>query len=316
MAWTEATARIPLRLPFHADALLAFLAARAVGGVEVVEGKAYARTLRLPAGTGVVQLTLPSPADEQVAVASFRLTSPADLPVAIQRCRRLLDADTDPGAIAAVLGRDPALAAAVRASPGLRVPGAVDGPEIAFRAMVGQQISVPAARTTLARLTQQAGETMPSSVPTSGPFGAGLTHLFPSAAALAALGPRAIGGPSRRAAAIIALAEVIADGSLVIDASRSTAELTADLVCRPGIGPWTAGYVAMRALADTDILLTGDLVLRQGAAALGLPEDPAALARHADRWRPYRSYASMYLWRSAPKRVRRAQPNSIPPRRG
>jgi AraC family transcriptional regulator of adaptative response / DNA-3-methyladenine glycosylase II len=192
----------------------------------------------------------------------------------------------------AALATDPAMVASVTASPGLRVPGAVDGPEILIRAMLGQQVSVAGAQTAAARLTIAADERLPQA-------DGELTHLFPSPAAIAALGPEVIAGPRRRAQAICDAAASMADGSLVVDAGRNTAELTADLVARPGIGPWTAGYVAMRLLADSDVLLTGDLVIRAGARLLGLPDRPAELVSHSATWRPYRSYAGMHLWRVA-----------------
>jgi AraC family transcriptional regulator of adaptative response / DNA-3-methyladenine glycosylase II len=161
-----------------------------------------------------------------------------------------------------------------------------------IRAMLGQQVSVAGAQTAATRLTIAAGQRL------SAPDGE-LTHLFPTPGAIAALGPETIAGPRRRANAIRDAAAAIADGTLIVDPSRSTAQLTADLVARPGIGPWTAGYVAMRLLADRDVLLTGDLVLRSGAAVLGLPARPAELAGRGERWRPYRSYAGMHLWRAA-----------------
>ena len=260
--------------------------------------------------------------------ATLSLSNLADLAPAVDRCRRLLDADADPVGIAEVLAADTALAAAVRAAPGLRLPGAVDGPEILIRALVGQQVSVAAARTKLATLTVLANEridpvqadssangVMGGPLAHDGPYGgpddtdpaalaAQLTHLFPSPQALAALGPDAIAGPRSRAHTLIDTATDMASGTLVVDSGRRTADLAAELVVRSGIGPWTAGYVAMRVLGDPDVLLTGDLALRHGAAALGLPDDPRELTARAERWRPFRSYAGMYLWRNCPPPTR------------
>lgn len=302
------TLRLPVRAPFDGTALLQFLAARAIAGVELVDGRSYARTVRLPGGTGTAVLTMPDAAESAGSgrthvTATLTLDRIQDLAPAVARCRRLLDADADPDGVAAVLGADPILAAAVAAEPGLRLPGAIDGPEILMRALVGQQVSVAAARTALGRLTAASGERVTSTI-------SGLTHLFPSPDAIAALGTDGIGGPRRRAAAIIAAARDMADGRLVVDAGRQTAELTADLVERAGIGPWTAGYVAMRVLGDPDVLLTGDLALRHGAAALGLPDDVQALTTRAERWRPFRSYAGMYLWRSCPPPIRATRPRA------
>jgi len=225
-----------------------------------------------------------------VVTAVLLLQHLSDLAPAVDRCRRLLDADADPVGIDQVLAADPVLAPSVRAVPGLRVPGAVDGPEILLRALLGQQVSIAAARTAATRLTRQVDDRLAE------PDGE-LTHLFPSPAAIAAL--PSVAGPRRRAETIQSTSAAIADGSLIIDQGRRTAELEADLTARPGIGPWTAGYVAMRVIGDPDVLLTGDLVLRRGAAALGLPEDPADLTTRAEDWRPFRSYAGLHLWRAA-----------------
>jgi len=297
--------RLPVRAPFAADPLLAFLAARAVPGVEEVQGRTYSRTLRLPAGTGTVRLTLPERDDHPVVTAVLLLQQLSDLAPAVDRCRRLLDADADPVGIDQALAVDPVLAPSVRAAPGLRVPGAVDGPEILLRALLGQQVSVAAARSAASRLTREVGDRLPE------PDGE-LTHLFPAPAAVAAL--PSIAGPRRRAQAIQDTSAAIADGSLIIDPGRRTAELEADLTARVGIGPWTAGYVAMRVIGDPDVLLTGDLALRQGAAALGLPDDPAGLTARASAWRPFRSYAGLHLWRAAGGAGRPASATADPER--
>jgi len=283
---------LPVPAPFAADAMLAFLATHTVAGVEYVRDRTYYRALRLPGGAATIALTLPAQGDPVPVRAVVRLDDAADLDDAIEVSCRLLDLNSDPARIDSVLVADAALARSVASTPGLRVPGAVDGSEMLIRAMLGQQVSVAGAQTAAARLTMAADERLAT------PDG-GLTHLFPSPSAIAKLGPAAIVGPRRRAQAICDAAAAIADGSLIVDSHRSTAELTADLVARPGIGPWTADYVAMRLLPDPDILLTGDLVLRAGAALLGLPAQPAELARRGARWSPFRSYAGMHLWRAA-----------------
>lgn len=284
--------RVAVREPFDGVGLLEFLAARAVPGVEYVTATTYARTLRLPGGPAVVRLRLDDPAAVSV---ELRLTDPEDAENALRRCRRLIDADAEPAAIADVLRVDPLLAPAVIGHPGARVPGAVDGPEIVVRALIGQQISVAAARTALGRLTIAAGAPLRTGDPR-------LTHLFPSSAALAALAAATIGGPRRRVDTLLAAAGDMASGALQVHPDRSVHELTAELVARPGIGPWTAGYVCMRVLGAPDVLLSGDLALRQGAARLGLPGDARALAEHALRWHPFRSYAGILLWRAAAQR--------------
>ena len=184
---TALTFRLPVRAPFDGAGLLEFLAHRAVAGVEYVTGSTYARTLRLPGGPATVDLQLDERDDPAAVTVRLRLTDPGDASEALERCRRLVDADADATAIAAVLAADPLLAPAVAQHPGARLPGAVDGAEIVVRALIGQQISVAAARTTLGRLTAAAGEPIDTGDPR-------LTHVFPSSAALAALEPAAVGG--------------------------------------------------------------------------------------------------------------------------
>ncbi|GGL86757.1 DNA-3-methyladenine glycosylase [Nakamurella endophytica] len=288
--------RLPVRWPFAAAPLLDFLAARAVPGVEHVDGPTYRRVLRLPHGLGVARLDLPVSAGQPV-LASLTLQHLSDLVPAVDRCRRLLDLDADPVHVDAALSADPALAASVAQRPGLRVPGAVDGPEMLVRALLGQQVSVTAARTALGRLARHAGTPLPPELAQAA--GPALTHAFPGPDELAALEPADIPGPQRRALAVIRAAQDEAAGDLVLDAGRRPGDLTAQLAARPGIGPWTAGYVTMRVLGDPDVLLPGDVGLRQGAAALGLPPDDAALAVRAAAWRPFRSYAGAHLWRAA-----------------
>jgi AraC family transcriptional regulator of adaptative response / DNA-3-methyladenine glycosylase II len=292
------TLRLPYRPPLDADGLLAFFATRAFAGVESVDGSTYRRTLRLPHGPATVALDLPRAANH--VQATVRLTDPRDLGPAVARLRRLLDLDADPVAVDELLAADPALAPAVAAVPGIRLPGAVDGTEIAVRALLGQQISVAAARTTGAGLAAELGEHLPESLAAGGP-----DILFPTAEQLAEHAADVLTGPERRRRSVVALATAVADGSLVLDPGRDPAELRAALTALPGVGPWTAGYVAMRLLGDPDELLPTDLAVRRGAAALGLPSDQASLARYAERWRPWRSYAATHLWRtSAPERTR------------
>jgi AraC family transcriptional regulator of adaptative response / DNA-3-methyladenine glycosylase II len=180
----------------------------------------------------------------------------------------------------------------VRADPGRRVPGAADGFELAVRAVIGQQVSVAGARTVAGNLVYAAGEEL--SAPDSG-----LTHLFPTPVALAELAahdPGAFAMPTGRRRALRALAEAVASGDVVIDPGADPRELRRSLVALPGIGPWTAEYVALRALRDPDAFMPTDLGIRRAAASLGLPEDPASLTALADAWRPWRSYAMAYLW--------------------
>ena len=293
------TLRLQVRRPFAADALLRFLGTHTVAGVEYVQERTYHRSLRLTGGPGAVALTLPEDNGSEVA-ATITVEHRDDHAAALTVCRVILDLDADPVAIDEHLASDPPLADSVTSVPGLRVPGAVDGPELLIRAMLGQQVTVAAAQTAAARLVGAAGEHLPT--PANG-----LTHLFPTPAAIADLGPAVITGPRRRADAIRAAAAAMANGSLVVSADRPLAELTRDLVTRPGIGPWTAGYVALRLGCDRDVLLATDMVIREGAAVLGLPDSATQLHHRSEQWRPYRSYAGMHLWRAALEHRKRVQ---------
>ncbi|WP_300008594.1 AlkA N-terminal domain-containing protein [Pseudonocardia sp.] len=282
--------RLPFRAPLDADGLLAHFAARALPGVERVAGGTYARTLRLPHGAATVEL---APTAAHVR-ATLRLVDPRDLGPAVARLRRLLDLDADPVAVDEVLGADPALADRVTAVPGIRVPGSVDGLETAVRAVLGQQVSLAAGITATARLAAALGTRLPPELAAGGP-----DLLFPAAAEIAAHGAGLIAGPTRRTATVVGLAAAVADGSLVLDAGRDAAGLRAALLALPGIGPWTAGYVAMRVVGEPDELLATDLAVRRGAGSLDLPSDVDGLTARAERWKPWRSYAATHLWRAA-----------------
>jgi len=289
--------RLPFRAPLDADGLLGFLAARAVPGVEAAGAGGYSRTLRLPRGTGTAVLR---PAPSHIA-ATLRLTDLRDLPVVVSRLRRLLDLDADPVAVDTALAADPHLAGTVGATPGIRVPGTVDGAETVLRAVLGQQVSVAAARTAAGRLAVALG------TPLQTPDGE-LTRLFPTPEVVAERATEVLTGPRRRIEAVRTVAAALADGGLVVDTGRDPEQLRAELEALPGLGPWTAGYVVLRVLGGTDELLHGDLAVRRGAASLGLPSDVDGLRTYARRWRPWRSYAGMHLWRAAaPGAVRREQ---------
>ncbi len=287
------TLRLPYRAPLDASGLLNFLAARAVSGVESIEDGTYGRTLSLPHGPGTALLT---PADGHID-CTLRLTDMRDLGSAVSRMRRLLDLDADPGAVDELLSTDPVLAPLVAATPGIRLPGSVDGAEIVTRALIGQQISVAAARTALSALTAALGE------PLSSPDGS-LTRLFPTPAAIAEHGAEVLTGPRRRIDTILTVNAAIASGELDVHVGADPAELSVTLQAFPGIGPWTAGYVQMRVLGATDVLLTTDVALRNGATAIGLASDVDSLEARGTAWRPWRSYAGMHLWRAAnPRRI-------------
>jgi AraC family transcriptional regulator of adaptative response / DNA-3-methyladenine glycosylase II len=283
--------RLPARAPFDAAGVFTWLGTRALDGVEEAGALHYRRTLRLPGGPALVRFESGGDVDAPSIDVEARLATLADLPPLVARVRRLFDLDADAVAIDEALAADPRLAASVAAVPGIRVPGCLDPHELVFRALIGQQVSVKAARTALARLAAELGEHV---------GGDGPSVLFPTTAAIAEEGERVLRGPAARIRTIVDVARRLEHGDLVVSADREREELARDLLAVPGIGPWTAGYVSMRVTRAPDVLLTSDLVLRYGAAALGLPSDAAALAAEGVRWAPWRSYASMHLWRAAP----------------
>lgn len=277
--------RLPFRAPLNPDNLFGHLAATAVPGVEEWRDGAYRRTLRLPYGHGIVALT-PAPGHIRCRLA---LTDPRDLTVAISRCRRMLDLDADPVAVDEQLRTDPLLAPLVDKAPGRRVPGSADAAEFAVRAVLGQQVSTAAARTHAARLVTAHG------TPVNDPEG-GLTHLFPTPDALAALDPESLALPRSRRTTLTTLVAALADGTLPLGTDSDWDEARARLHALPGFGPWTVEVIAMRALGDPDAFLPADLGVRRAARALGLPSTPAALTARAAAWRPWRAYAVQYLW--------------------
>jgi len=279
------TLRLAARRPFDGPGVLAFLAARAVPGVEEWTGEVYRRSLRLPHGAGIAELAA---ADAGVS-CTLRLDDPRDLATAVARCRRLVDLDADPVAIDTVLEADPMLRPLVRRTPGRRVPGAVDAAEIAVRAVLGQQVSVAGARTIAGRLAARYGE------PLRVPVGA-VTRLFPSPEALAAADPADLPMPGTRRRAVLALAAALASGGLALDPGADRDEAERALFAIPGIGPWTAAYVRMRALGDPDAFLPTDLGVVRAMRARGGPDDPRGVTARAEAWRPWRAYAVLHLW--------------------
>lgn len=279
--------RLPFRTPFDSAALLAFLGARAVAGVESWDGTTYRRVLTLPAGSGVVALR----AEGDHVACLLELESISDLQAAVQRCRRLLDLDADPTAIADTLAADRTLRPLVVRSPGLRSPGAVDGAEVLVRALVGQQVSVAAARTVLGRMASRLG------APIADPVGE-LTHAFPSAGRVADAPDDAFPMPAGRRDALRAATAAIAAGDLDLDPGADREGARAALQAIRGVGPWTAEYVAMRALGDPDAFPATDLGVRDALTRLGMDALPRNVRGIADAWRPWRAYATHHLWNS------------------
>ena len=271
--------RLPYREPMSLERTLEFFIARAIPGVESFNEDGFTRTLRAPGGPALVTVS----ASQQDAVhCQVRLTDQRDLVSVVARVRRLLDLDADPEAVDAVLGSDPQLAAHVAARPGLRSPGSADGAEMAARAIVGQQISVAGARTVLGRIAAAHGDVA---------FPGEDWVLFPSAEVLADIDPAELPMPRARGAALARVASELASGGLELDAGADRAEVRAALLALPGIGPWTADYLRMRAVGEPDVLLSTDLAIRGAAKQLAM-----SLAADRPEWAPWRSYATHHLW--------------------
>jgi AraC family transcriptional regulator of adaptative response / DNA-3-methyladenine glycosylase II len=265
------TLRLPARAPFDGAGLFRFFADHGIRGFEEGDDTRYARPLRLPGGRALIDVT---PSTSGVLLRA-RLAALSDLPALTSRVRRMFDLDADSVAIDAHLARDPDLAPLVAAAPGIRIPGSADAEEALFRTLVGQQISVAAARTVLGRLVDHFGD-------------------FPTAEQLAEHGAAVLRGPAARVAAIVGVAAAVVRGDLPLDVATPVSELRARLLALPGIGPWTAEYLAMRALGHPDAFPATDLVLVQSAAALGIHPSPRP------SWAPWRSYAALHLWRARP----------------
>ncbi len=283
--------RLPARTPFDATEMLRFLGARAVEGVEAFDGETYRRTLHLPHGAGMVGLSV----GEDHVRCDLRLEDLRDLGSAVQRCRRLLDLDADPVAVAGVLGNDPLLRDLVSRNPGRRVPGSVDGAELAFRAVLGQQVSVAGARNLAGRLVANCKLPLPESLAAEDE---GLTHLFPGPSAVAESNLEGLGMPAARRQTLRGLALVLEGDGISLDPGSDREEVERRLLGLRGVGPWTASYVAMRALGDPDAFLATDLGVRKAVERLGRAGDPRNVVALAERWRPWRAYATQHLWAS------------------
>ena len=286
------TVRVAYRPPLDWTALLAFLARRLTPGVDAVRDGRYHRTVALGDAVGAISVE-PAPGEAALLVR-VRVPECGGVLELVERVRCLFDLDADPLQIAAHLARSPALRARVAAAPGMRVPGAWDPFEIAVRAVVGQQITVGAATTLVGRLVAAFG------TPIGG--GDGLTHLFPAPAALADADVAAVGMPRARAATLRALAAAVARGEPLLDAARGVDAVVERLCLIPGIGPWTAQYIAMRGLGEPDAFPAGDLGVRKALGNGAGPLAPAAVERFSQAWRPWRAYAVMHLWSSGPQR--------------
>jgi AraC family transcriptional regulator of adaptative response / DNA-3-methyladenine glycosylase II len=293
----EVTVLLRYRPPYDWPSMLAFLRARAVAGVEIVADGEYARTIEVGGASGTIAVR---PAEGCDALrARVRLPRLSALPFVIARLRRIFDLGADPLAIGARLAEDPALAPLVAARPGLRVPGAWSGFELAVRAVLGQQISVAAAATLAGRLARAHGEPLPRPGPGPSEAPAALSRLFPRPERLAAVDLTPLGLPSKRAAALASLAAAVAADRHLLGVGRSLEGAVAELRALPGVGEWTAQYIAMRELREPDAFPAADVALLRALAGVeGGRPSPSALLARAERWRPWRAYAAQHLWAS------------------
>jgi AraC family transcriptional regulator of adaptative response / DNA-3-methyladenine glycosylase II len=297
--------RLAFRPPYDWPQVRDFLAARAVPGVERVDARGYARTVGSDDGHALVCVRARE--GEHALELRVRGAAPATLFQLSSAARRTFDLAADPARIARALRSDPLLAPLVRRRPGLRIPGAWDPFECAVRAVLGQRVSVAAGRTLAGRLVARVGRRIAGGTD-------GLTHLFPTPAALAAADLDGLGLTGARVGALRALASAVTEGR--VDFGAPVEEVTAALAALPGLGDWTAQYVALRALGEPDAFPAADLVLRRLAAAGGASLTPPALEARAESWRPWRGYAVLHLWRAAgdavgPDRVSAAKDPSV-----
>ncbi len=288
LASDEIVLRLAYRPPYDWRFVSDFLAARAIPGVERVDDRGYARTLALANGHATIRVhPLPSRNELELSVRGAPAAALFQISVA---ARRVFDLAADPALTAHAFKADPILGPLARRRPGLRIPGVWDPFECAVRAVLGQQVSVAAGRTLAARLVERVGRVVADGREE-------LTRVFPSPEALARADLDGIGVTGARIAAIRTLACAVSERQL--DFSAPADEVTAALVALPGIGAWTAQYIALRALGEPDAFPAADIVLRRMAAVGGKSLTPRALGEQAEAWRPWRSYAVMHLWRAA-----------------
>ena len=284
---------LPLRLGFSGPidwpSMLGYMAARAIKGVEHVSGGVYRRTIAIDGDPGAIEVAFAGPGQ---LVLTTHLPHWNGLIHVVQQVRRLFSLDADLGSANAALRRDPILGRSIRTHDGMRVPGVWDPFEVGVRAIVGQQVSVAGASTIIGRLVERHG----IAVPGLGPMG--LTHLFPTASVLADADLDGIGLTGARTAAIHSFSRAVSEGTLRLDRSMGLDDLVAGVVRVPGLGPWTANYLALR-MGDPDAFPAGDLGIRRGIEHLtGTSVAPAAVSGIAERWRPWRAQAAIHLWLS------------------
>jgi AraC family transcriptional regulator, regulatory protein of adaptative response / DNA-3-methyladenine glycosylase II len=294
--------RLSYRPPYDFVSLLSFLRGRALPGIELVDDESYSRVFGDAAAPGWLRLTA-WPGDEHALRLQLHCPQLAQMLAVVTRIRRMFDLDADPQAISAALQSTPQVRPLLRKRPGLRLPGSWDGFEVAVRAILGQQVSVAAARTLASRIVQRYGEALPV------PVAPGLERLFPTPEVLADADLRALGITTARAETIRGVARAVLDGRVDFRVEQSLDEFVQRWVMLPGIGEWTAHYMAMRGLSHPDAFPAADLILRRAAAQGAEMLSTKALTTLAEAWRPWRAYAVMHLWRSMSETTKPARPS-------
>jgi AraC family transcriptional regulator, regulatory protein of adaptative response / DNA-3-methyladenine glycosylase II len=285
------TLRLCYRPPYDWQSMLNFLQARAIPGVEVIERETYRRTVEIDGSAGSIAVAhLPQKNSLSVTI---HFPSVKSLPTIVARVRRVFDIGADIETIDTHLSHDPHLAPWIALRPGLRAPGGWDGFELAVRAILGQQITVAAARRLAGQLVAHHGKPVKRSLATDPQ----LTHTFPTPKHLATAKSIGLGMPAARLASLKALAQAAADDPNLFRPLGTTEEAIARLRTIPGIGDWTAQYIALRALREMDAFPASDIGLLRGAAKIdGIPATPTSLLNRAESWRPWRAYAAQHLW--------------------
>lgn len=278
------------REPIDLPGLFDWFAARAIPGLEHADAWSYARAVNLPGGPAWFRVYTPPDSRSDLRLQA-QVTEMQDLPVLMARVRRLFDLDADPVAVDTALTSLPAIRPLVTAVPGIRVAGCMDPHELLIRTMIGQQISVPAARTILTRITTGLGEPSPE-------FALGITHMFPTMEAIAERGSTVLRGPKARQNAVGNAAETIATGQLRLGLGDDPTEQRKALLALKGVGPWTADYVRMRVTGDPDVFLINDGALRARTRRAGLPAGTSDLLAWSAQASPWRSYVTTHLWRA------------------
>jgi AraC family transcriptional regulator, regulatory protein of adaptative response / DNA-3-methyladenine glycosylase II len=294
--------RLSYRPPYDFGSLLTFLRGRALPGIELVDDESYSRVFGPAEAPGWLRLSV-WPNEEHALRLQLHCPQPAQMLAVVTRIRRMFDLDADPQAISEGLTTTPHVRPLLRKRPGLRLPGSWDGFEVAVRAILGQQVSVAAARTLASRIVQHYGVPLPVAI------APGLERLFPTPDMLADANLRALGITTARAESIRGVARAVLDGRVDFRVEQSLDEFVERWVALSGIGEWTAHYMAMRALSHPDAFPAADLILRRAASRGEEMLSTKALTTLAEAWRPWRAYAVIHLWRSMSEPAKSPRPS-------